>query len=109
MLGEVEQGSWEDAGMLGQSASRRQFVAMTATVSAAAFAAPHVRSASAAGKLAVGFWDHWVPGANEVTRRLVDEWSRKERVEVQVDYITSQGRKLLLTTAAEGQSRSGHD
>ena len=95
--------------MLGQSASRRQFVARTAAVSAAAFTAPYVHSAHAAGKLSVGFWDHWVPGANEVTRRLVDEWSRKERVEVQVDYITSQGRKLLLTTAAEGQSRSGHD
>ena len=27
-------------------------------------AAPFVYGAYAAGKLAVGFWDHWVPGAN---------------------------------------------
>ena len=24
----------------------------------------HIRTAGAAGKLNIGFWDHWVPGAN---------------------------------------------
>jgi ABC-type glycerol-3-phosphate transport system substrate-binding protein len=72
-------------------------------------AAPFVRSARAAGKLSVGFWDHWVPGANTTSLALVEEWGQKERVEVQVDYITSQGFKNLLTIAAEGQARSGHD
>jgi len=72
-------------------------------------AAPFVRSANAAGKLSVGFWDHWVPGANKATEALVKEWAEKNKVEVSMDFITSQGNKLLLTTAAESQAKSGHD
>ena len=60
-------------------------------------------------KLSIGFWDHWVPGANKTSTDLVNEWAAKERVEVQIDYITSQGNKLLLTIAAEAQAKSGHD
>ena len=33
----------------------------------------------------------------------------KEKVEVSIDYITSQGNKNLLTIAAEAQAQSGHD
>jgi ABC-type glycerol-3-phosphate transport system substrate-binding protein len=68
-----------------------------------------VRGAHAAGKLSMGFWDHWVPGANKATTDLVNEWAAKEKVEVQIDYITSQGNKNRLTIAAEAQARSGHD
>ncbi len=87
----------------------RRFVAKTAVVSSALLAAPFVRGAHAAGKLTMGFWDHWVPDANKATQALVDEWAAKEKVEVTVDFITSQGNKILLTTAAEAQARSGHD
>src|SRR5262249_25466385 len=72
-------------------------------------AAPFVRGAHAAGKLSVGFWDHWVPNANDATQALVKEWAEKEKVEVTIDYITSQANKLLLTSAAEAQAKSGHD
>jgi len=48
--------------------SRRRFVAGTAAASTALVAAPFVRGAYAAGKLSVGFWDHWVPGANGAMR-----------------------------------------
>jgi ABC-type glycerol-3-phosphate transport system substrate-binding protein len=89
--------------------NRRRFVAGTAAASAALVAAPFVRSANAAGKLSVGFWDHWVPGANKATEALVKEWAEKNKVEVSMDFITSQGNKLLLTTAAESQAKSGHD
>ena len=89
--------------------TRRQFVAATALSSAALIAAPYVRTAHAAGKLAIGFWDHWVPGANKASTDLVNEWAEKEKVEVSIDYITSQGNKILLTIAAEGQAKSGHD
>ena len=89
--------------------SRRQFVATTAWSSAALISAPYVRTAHAAGKLSIGFWDHWVPGANKASTDLVNEWAEKEKVEVQIDYITSQGNKLLLTMAAEAQAKSGHD
>jgi ABC-type glycerol-3-phosphate transport system substrate-binding protein len=94
--------------MVSKKVNRRQFVAGTAA-SAAFIAAPYVSNAQSAGKLSVGFWDHWVPGANKATTDLVKEWSEKNKVEVTVDYITSQGNKLLLTTAAESQAKSGHD
>src|ERR1700744_642657 len=89
--------------------SRRQFVAATALTSAALISAPYVRSAYAAGKLTMGFWDHWVPGANKASTDLVNEWAEKEKVEVSIDYITSQGNKNLVTIAAEAAAKSGHD
>ena len=49
-----------------------------------------------------------VPGANDATKSLVEAWAEKEKVEVQIDFITSQNT-ALLTTAAEAQARSGHD
>src|SRR3954469_19544933 len=72
-------------------------------------AAPFVRGAYAAGKLSVGFWDHWVPNANDATTALIKQWSDKEKVEVQIDFITTQANKLLLTGAAEAQAKTGHD
>ena len=72
-------------------------------------AAPYVRGAHAAGKLSIGFWDHWVPGANNASKILCEEWGEKNKVEISIDYITSQGNKNLLTIAAEAQARSGHD
>src|SRR5262245_14089638 len=89
--------------------TRRRFVAASVAASATMMAAPFVRTAHAAGKLSVGFWDHWVPGANDTSRALVEEWAEKEKVDVQIDYITSMGEKLRLTIAAESQARSGHD
>ena len=89
--------------------SRRQFVAATALTSAAMITAPYVRGAHAAGKLSIGFWDHWVPGANKASTDIVNAWAEKEKVEVQIDYIPSQGNKNLLTIAAEAQAKSGHD
>jgi len=95
--------------MSGRRISRRQFVASTAIASAALVTAPYVRSAHAAGKLTIGFWDHWVPDANKTSTDLVNEWAAKEKVEVQIDYITTQGNKLLLTQTAEAQAKVGHD
>jgi ABC-type glycerol-3-phosphate transport system substrate-binding protein len=89
--------------------ARRRFIAGTATASAAFVAAPFVRGAHAAGKLTLALWDHWVPNANNATKALIDEWAAKEKVEVNIDFITSQGNKLLLTGAAEAQAKSGHD
>ena len=89
--------------------TRRQFIAATALSSAALVTAPYVRGAHAAGKLSIGFWDHWVPGANKASTDIVNEWAEKAKVEVSIDYITSQGNKLLVTTAAEAQAKSGHD
>src|SRR3954466_15055237 len=71
--------------------------------------APLGRSANAAGSLTIGLWDHWVPGANEVQSAIIKEWADKEKVDVKVDFITSQGNKLLMTLQLEAQAHSGHD
>jgi ABC-type glycerol-3-phosphate transport system substrate-binding protein len=88
--------------------TRRRFLSTTAA-STAVVAMPHVSHSQAGGKLTVGFWDHWVPGANKASTELCQEWGAKNKVEVQTDYITSQGHKNLLTISAEQQARSGHD
>jgi ABC-type glycerol-3-phosphate transport system substrate-binding protein len=95
--------------MLKSRITRRRLLAQSALATTALIAAPYVRGAHAAGKLAIGFWDHWVPGANNATKVMCEEWGAKEKVEISIDYITSQGNKNLLTIAAEAQARSGHD
>jgi ABC-type glycerol-3-phosphate transport system substrate-binding protein len=100
--------AWE-ATMTSGKINRRRLVIGTAALSTALVAAPFVRGAYAAGKLSLGFWDHWVPNANDATTALINEWAAREKVEVTIDYITSQGNKLLLTGAAESQARAGHD
>ena len=55
------------------------------TAANTALAAPFIHGAYAAGKLAVGFWDHWVPGANDTLTKLCHEWADKEKVEAQSD------------------------
>ena len=88
--------------------TRRRFLSGAATA-AVLTAAPFVRTAHAAGRLSIGLWDHWVPGANNVMTALVNEWAGRNSVDVQIDYITSQGNKNLLTIGAELQARAGHD
>ncbi len=87
--------------------SRRRALKLGAT--AAALPLVHIRTAGAAGKLNIGFWDHWVPGANDVTQKQVDIWAEKNKVAVTADFITSSGGKLQLTPAAETQAKAGHD
>ena len=82
---------------------------MAGGTAAGLIAAPFVRGANAAGTLTIGMWDHWVPGANDVQSAIIKEWADKQKVDVKVDYITSQGNKLLLSLAAESQSKAGHD
>ena len=76
---------------------------------AAALPLVHIRTAGAAGKLSVGFWDHWVPATNEVMTKQVQAWAEKNKVEVTIDFITSNGFKIQVTQAAEAQARTGHD
>src|SRR5579863_6247455 len=89
--------------------TRRNLLKSAALGSAAAVAAPYVKTAYAAGTLSLGVWDHWVPGANKTLTKLCDEWGAKNSVEVKIDYITSQGEKDKLTAAAEAQAGTGHD
>src|SRR5258708_32109936 len=76
---------------------------------AAALPLVHIRTAGAAGKLSVGFWDHWVPGANDVMQKQVNVWPVKNKVDVTVEFITSSGFKINLTAAAQIQGEVRHD
>jgi hypothetical protein len=89
----------------------RRTLLKTGAVAAAATSLPlpFMHGAHAAGKLNVAFWDHWVPGANDVLAKLCKDWAAKEKVELNIDFVTSQGDKLMLTSAAEAQAKSGHD
>ncbi len=82
-----------------------------ALLSAGAAALPlvHIRTAGAAGSLAVGFWDHWVPDGNKIMQKQVGAWAEKNKVETRVDFITGNGAKLLMTGVAEAQAKTGHD
>jgi ABC-type glycerol-3-phosphate transport system substrate-binding protein len=83
--------------------------ALAAGAGAALLPLVHMRTAHAAGSLSVAFWDHWVPTGNDVMKKQVHAWADKNKVDVQVDFITSNGNKLLMTKAAESQARTGHD
>ena len=92
--------------------SRRRFLKTTAavSVSTAAFTGfPYIKTAHSAGKLKLGLWDHWVPGANDVLRQICEQWGANNGVEVTVDFITTIGNKLLLTAHAESRAKTGHD
>ena len=42
-------------------------------------------------------------------RQICGEWGAANGVEVEIDFITSIGNKLLLTAQAESRARTGHD
>ncbi|MBN9511376.1 MAG: carbohydrate ABC transporter substrate-binding protein [Alphaproteobacteria bacterium] len=90
-----------------RSLTRRRALATGA--GAALLPLVHVGGAHAAGSLAVGFWDHWVPQGNDVMKKQATAWAEKNKVDLQADFITGNGNKLLMTRAAEAQARTGHD
>ncbi|MCC7280995.1 MAG: carbohydrate ABC transporter substrate-binding protein, partial [Acetobacteraceae bacterium] len=92
-----------------RSALTRRQVLAGSTLAATALPIVHVSAQGSAGRVACGFWDHWVPVGNNTMREMCAAWGAKEKVDVQVDFITSVGNQILLTIAAEAQSRSGHD
>jgi hypothetical protein len=71
----------------------------------------HMSNAHAAGSLRLAFWDHWVPAANPVMKKLIAEWGAKNKVNVSLDLLSSgaANSKLPLTQAAEALSGTGHD
>ena len=81
-----------------RSTITRRRILQTGAVATAALTAPFVRGAHAAGKLSVAFWDHWVPGANDVMSKLCNEWAGKEKVELSFDLITSNPPYLPSTS-----------
>ena len=76
---------------------------------AAALPLVHIRTAGAAGKLSLALWDHWVPTGDAAMKKLVDAWAEKNKVDVQLDFLSGVGSKINITMAAEAQAKTGHD
>lgn len=95
--------------MYSNGSSRRTLIKTAALATGATLAAPYIKTAYSAGRLELGLWDHWVPGANDVMTRLCQAWGEANKVEVKLDFITSIGNKNLVTAAAEARARTGHD
>ena len=74
----------------------RRTAMKSAALATSGLGAPFIHGAYAAGKLSCGFWDHWVPGANEPLAKLCRERADREKVDLTVDFITSQGDELGL-------------
>lgn len=89
--------------------SRRQFLKTAAATGAFIAGVPYAKTSYSAGKVTLGLWDHWVPGANETSRAVIMEWGKKNNVEITIDYITSIGFKGILTGHAEARAKVGHD
>src|SRR5450631_2295202 len=87
--------------------SRRR--ALKTAAVAAALPLVHIRTAGAAGKLSLALWDHWVPTGSPTLKKIIDGWAEKNKVDVQVDFLTSVGEKINITMAAEAQAKTGHD
>jgi len=85
--------------------TRREFLDAAGFAAATTLVAPYVRTAHSAGKLNLLLWDHWVPGANDVMRQLIEAWAEANHVEAQVDF--AQNREV--SAAGEARARTGHD
>jgi len=92
---------------MGRPISRRNAVKLGAA--ATALPLVHIRTAGAAGKLSLALWDHWVPTGDPALKKLADAWAEKNKVELQLDFLTSIGSKINITMAAEAQAKTGHD
>src|ERR1700679_4104762 len=79
------------------------------TAAAATLPLVHIRTAGAAGKLSLALWDHWVPTGNAAMQKLVAAWADKNKVDVQLDFLTAVGSKINITMAAESAAKTGHD
>lgn len=89
--------------------TRRQFIETAALATAALTAPPFIRRSHAAGKLTVALWDHWVPASNDVQKKLMMDWAAKNKVDLSVDFVTSQGNSNTLMAVAESRAKEGHD
>jgi ABC-type glycerol-3-phosphate transport system substrate-binding protein len=92
---------------MSKAISRRTAVQLSAA--AAALPLVHIGSAGAAGRLTLALWDHWVPAGNDAMRKVVARWAEKNKVDVQLDFLSAVGNKIDLTMAAEAEAGTGHD
>jgi len=56
---------------------RRKFIKDLSATGGYAIAAPYVKTSHSAGRLLLGLWDHWIPGANDVLENIIVDWGEK--------------------------------
>jgi ABC-type glycerol-3-phosphate transport system substrate-binding protein len=78
-------------------------------VAATALPLVHIRTAGAAGKLTFAMWDHWVPAGNDAMRKVAAVWAEKNKVDVEIDFLTTTGNKIDVSMSAEAMAGTGHD
>ncbi len=87
--------------------TRRSFLQTAALAGGAVIGLPVLqRAASAQTTLSLALWDHWVPGANDVFKQILEDWGKANNVKVQADFL---GRELSTIAAAESRGKTGHD
>lgn len=94
--------------------TRREFVkgvVAGGAVAAGTMAAPKVlrKAYAQKPKLSVALWNHWVPGATDVHKEIINEWAKKNKVDVSVDLIGPSCREILTIVSAEARAGTGHD
>jgi hypothetical protein len=50
-----------------------------------------------------------VPASNDVQKKLMMDWAAKNKVDLSVDFVTSQGNSNTLMAVAESRAKEGHD
>jgi hypothetical protein len=94
--------------------TRRQFIKGVAAGGAAiagAAAIPGVSRKAYAQKpkLSIAMWNHWVPGATDVQRSVIEEWAKKNKVDMTADFIGPSATEMLTVASAEYRAGTGHD
>src|SRR5262245_66031023 len=80
-------GTWKGANTMKRNMfTRRRFMATSAAASAM-IAAPFVRTTHAAGKLSIGFWDHFVTGANKNSDAVIKDWAATQTDGTQMELL----------------------
>lgn len=95
--------------MVGTKWTMTRRAALKTAAAGAALPMVNIVGAGAATTLKIALWDHWVPSANPVMRKQIEDWGKQNHVSIEADFISQSGSKLLVTAAAEAQAGVGHD
>ena len=93
--------------------TRRQFLkgaVAGGTALAASITAPGVlqKAYTQKVKLNILFVNHWVPGAADIHREIINEWANKNNVEINIDFV-AESRDIRSVASAENKAGAGHD
>jgi ABC-type glycerol-3-phosphate transport system substrate-binding protein len=94
--------------------TRRKFIKTVAAggaVAAGAMTAPGLTRKAFAQKpkLSIAMWNHWVPGATDIQRNVIEQWAKENKVDVTADFIGPSATEMLTVASAEYRAGTGHD